>query len=70
MVSKLRAVILPLNSALRRPCMEHCVQFWAPQFKKDKEILGTVQYRTAKMMEGVTHLPYEERLRDLGLFSL
>ncbi|PKU39631.1 hypothetical protein llap_10066 [Limosa lapponica baueri] len=54
-----------LCSVLVRPHQEYCVQFWAPQFKKDRELLERV-----KMINGRDHLSYEEGLRDLGLFSL
>ena len=62
-----REVILPLCFALVKPHLECYIQMWSPQYRRDVDLLECIQRRTTKMIHGVEHLSYEDRLREASL---
>lgn len=52
-----------------RPHLKFYVQLWDPQHTY-MDLLERVQERPTKMLRGLMHLSHEDRLRDLGFFSL
>ena len=68
--SRSREGILPLCSDRVRPHLQFCVQLWGPQHRRDRDLLERVQRGDTKMIRGLEHLCCEDRLRELGWFSL
>ena len=68
--SRAKEVILPLYSAPVMFHLEYCIQMWSPQYMRDVDLLKHVHRRATKMIQGIEHLCYEDRLREPGLYNL
>ena len=63
-------IMIRLYKALVRPHLEYCSSVWSPYYKKDREMLERVQHRFTKMFPKIKNKSYEERIEELGLWSL
>ena len=64
------SVLMNLYKSLVRPHLDYCSTVWSPQYRKDISLLERVQHRFTRLFPHLRELPYEERLRRLGLWSL
>jgi len=63
-------VLLNLYKSLVRPHVDYCSSVWNPYYVKDIELLERVQHRFTRLFSELRNLPYDDRLRQLGLWSL
>ena len=59
-----------LYKSLIRPHLEYATVIWDPKTKRDKDMVERVQRRATKLVPSISHLPYSQRLRALGLPTL
>lgn len=64
--STTRKVIISLYSGLVISHLKYSIQFWIPQYKKSTD---TLEKRATKMLKGLEHLSWRERLGKWCLFS-
>ena len=75
LMSKCFINLTPLNfsclyNTIVRPILEYGNVVWGPNYKLDEDLVEKVQRKATKLFPCIRHLPYNERLRYLGLPSL
>ncbi len=65
-----QAALTPLYCASVRPHLEYAMEANAPTLRADINKLERAQRHATRLVRGLRHVPYEERLRQLNLFSL
>ncbi len=65
-----KSAFILLNGALVRPHPEYGTPAYLPNLVADTNHLERIQKLATRLVTGVRHLPYEERLQRLGLHSL
>ena len=66
---KSKDVITKLYNSYVRPHLEYCIQAWRPYHRGDIDMLEKVQRRATKLIPSLRRLSYEDRLRELNMFS-
>ena len=68
--SRDKRFLCKLFCAYVRPLAEYAAPVWSPDDVKSSVLLENIQRRFTKRIAGMSHLSYEERLRQLQLQSL
>lgn len=55
-----KEVMILLYSVMVWPYLEYCLQFWAPQLKKDVKVPKCIQRRASELVKGLEEMSYEE----------
>ena len=63
-------MFIPLYKSVVRPVLEYTAPVWSPYYAADINLIESVQHRATKLVPGLWHLPYPERLRRLNLPTL
>jgi len=69
-VDRSKDTILALYRSLVRPHLEYCCPIWDPHYNKNIKLIEGVRRRATKLVQGIDHLSYDERLEYLGLTRL
>jgi len=67
---KHRDVLIRLYKSLVRPHLEFCTPAWSPHYRKDRDLIEKIQRRFTRMIPNISKLPYDQRLTEVGLWSL
>ncbi len=65
-----KTAFTPLYCSLVRPHLDYAMETNAPTLRADINQFERVQCLATRLVRGLRHVPYEERLRQLNLFSL
>ena len=65
-----KKVMVQMYKSLVRPHLEFATSVWSPYYEKDKAKLESVQHRFTRLFPGLKTKAYEERLKELKLWSL
>ena len=65
-----RNMLLCLHTALEKPHTEYANPVWNPRYKKDINVIETIQRWTTKLITEIRYLSYKERLQKPNLPTL